>query len=275
MKNYKKQEITIKEACMDAAIPAILIAGAKLTNEMGQALFPEGIPFFGSALIYACAVAAIFRAIQIVVHYFIHAYSEINSAIMVVKDSQTWIIGRSMTIRIIKSLYQYWKHRDKFSQKLMIIIIVIGLSLVLFAITERSVDLWLPPTYSAIALLFAYIFERESISQRQGTQHYWLAVLLIFCIIQICIGIGIVDTLHLGNANVWSEIWELIVHLPTIQFSSLDNLRLLAAMSLIYLIADNIYQRYAPQLINYTKNSKSFFNQVMPWCQKMPVLGMA
>jgi len=139
--------------------------------------------------------------------------------------------------------------------------------------TQNSADLWLPPAYGAAALLFAYIFERDAFTM-PSARRYWLAILILFCIIQIAMGIGIVDILNLDNANIWSEIWELIVQLPNTQLSMTNNLRVLISMSIMYLIADNIYQRHDTSFVHYANNIKEHFNALFSSAQRLPAFSM-
>ena len=275
MNGHIDKDITLKDVSSDVLISTVLITGAWFTNHLGQAFFSQGLPLSDSVLIYARTVITILWAIRMVVRYSICTYSEINSAIITVISSQTWKASQIAIISSIKYLWTCWKKMHNLPRYLIIIVFIIGLSLAIFMFTQNSADVWLPPTYSAAVLLLVYLLEKDNLQQQSGSRHYWLAILIVFCIIQICIGIGIIDILYLNNTDILSEVWKLTVHLPYTQLSTANNLRILASMSVMYLITDKIYQRHASRLIGYTKYSKSFFDQIMPWCQKIPALGIA
>jgi len=254
----EQQEITVKETFMGAIVPAFLIIGTKLTSELGYIFFPEGIPFYIAALIWAFNIAAGFRLTYVVVQCFIPAYKALNSAIMVVRKSSLWI----MLVKATKSLWLAWLNTDISSRKLMVMIAIIGLSLALFTITQRFVDLWLPPIYSAVALSFAYLFEKECPSRKQNIRRYWLSVVLIFCIICL-IGISMTTIFYLGDADTWSEIWELMARLPIARSGTVADIHILTAMSLIYYISKQIYQRYEMWIMSYVECAKTLITDLV------------
>jgi len=249
------KDMTLKEAILDMLITMVLMISSWFTNEMSDLLFPTGIPFSDSVPIYTRTIIGYLWSIRMIVRYSVITYNEINNAIMTVGQSQMWTTGQVAVVGCLKYLLKCWKQMNSFPRYLMILLLVIGLSLALYTLTQNLADLWLPPTYSVAALLFVYLFGRENFSQR-SISRYWIIILILFCVLQIAMSIGVVDLFYTASPNLFVELWELILGLPTTQLSFDNNLRVLVSMSTMYLLFHNIYQNLDIDLVTCTENLK-------------------
>jgi len=228
-------DITLKEVVLDVLVSSVLITGVWFTNALGDLFFPEGIPFFDSILIYARNVISTLWAVRMIVRYSTSTYNEINSAIINIIGSPVWISARELVIGNIKYLWKLWRNTKGFYHILTITIsITVMLFILQYFVTRFLVDLWLILSFITIIFFCNYVFKIDILGSQLSARYYRFTIIFTFCIIQICIGIGIIDILYMRNTNILSEVRHVIISLFTTPLNFSDTVRILFAMGTLW-----------------------------------------